>query len=103
MTMSGQANRALRALRPSRVDITIDRVHLVNQYQGVDLGYYTWDLIEEVRLGVTERFSWRVSTPVGDRSGRCRRLGRTGTLLNSPDEALTRKGKPWGQLRSCAY
>ncbi|MFI6005042.1 hypothetical protein ACIA98_32325 [Streptomyces sp. NPDC051366] len=54
MTMSGQANRALRALRPSRVDITIDRVHLVNQYQGVDLGYYTWDLIEEVRLGVTD-------------------------------------------------
>jgi 2'-5' RNA ligase len=44
-------NRALRALRPPRVDITIDRVHLVNQYQRPDLGYYTWDLLEEVQLG----------------------------------------------------
>lgn len=41
-------NRALRALRPPRVDITIDRVHLVNQYQHPDLGYYTWDVVEEV-------------------------------------------------------
>jgi hypothetical protein len=30
------------------VDITIDRVHLVNQYQHPDLGYYTWDVVEEV-------------------------------------------------------
>jgi hypothetical protein len=41
-------NRALRALRPPRVDITIDRVHLVNQYQHPDLGYYTWDVVEKV-------------------------------------------------------
>ncbi|MET9779333.1 2'-5' RNA ligase family protein [Streptomyces sp. NPDC006367] len=41
-------NRALRALRPPRVDVTIDRVHLVNQYQRRDLGYYTWDVLEEV-------------------------------------------------------
>lgn len=44
-------NRALRALRPPRVEITIDRVHLVNQYQRPDLGYYTWDVVDEVRLG----------------------------------------------------
>ncbi|MFJ5725022.1 hypothetical protein [Streptomyces sp. NPDC093149] len=44
-------NRALRALRPTRVDITVDRVHLVNQYQHPDRGYYTWDVVEEVRLG----------------------------------------------------
>ncbi|MFI1060448.1 2'-5' RNA ligase family protein [Streptomyces spororaveus] len=44
-------NRALRALRPPRVDITIDRVHLVNQYQHPDRGYYTWDVVEEVRFG----------------------------------------------------
>ncbi|MEU8543068.1 2'-5' RNA ligase family protein [Streptomyces sp. NPDC048717] len=44
-------NRALRVLRPPRVDITIDRVHLVNQYQHPDLGYYTWDVVEEVPLG----------------------------------------------------
>ncbi|MFC1418785.1 2'-5' RNA ligase family protein [Streptacidiphilus cavernicola] len=44
-------NRELRALRPPRVDITIDRVHLVNQYQRPDLGYYTWDVVDEVRLG----------------------------------------------------
>ncbi|MBV6695694.1 2'-5' RNA ligase family protein [Kitasatospora aureofaciens] len=44
-------NRALRALRPPRVDITIDRVHFVNQYQHPDLGYYTWDVVEELRLG----------------------------------------------------
>ncbi|WP_282695233.1 hypothetical protein [Streptomyces sp. CC208A] len=44
----GNLNRALRALRPPRVDITIDRVHLVNQYQRPDLGYYTWDVVEEV-------------------------------------------------------
>ncbi|MFH9351271.1 2'-5' RNA ligase family protein [Kitasatospora sp. NPDC017646] len=48
---SRDLNRALRALRPPRVDITIDRVHLVNQYQHPDLGYYTWDVVEEVRLG----------------------------------------------------
>ncbi|MEU8482316.1 2'-5' RNA ligase family protein [Streptomyces sp. NPDC048641] len=41
-------NRALRALRPPRVDTTIDRVHLVNQYQHPALGYYTWDVVEEV-------------------------------------------------------
>ncbi|MBL1099493.1 2'-5' RNA ligase family protein [Streptomyces coffeae] len=44
-------NRALRALRPPRVDITIDRVHLVNQYQRPNLGYYTWDVVEEVPFG----------------------------------------------------
>jgi 2'-5' RNA ligase len=44
-------NRALRALRPPRVDITIDRVHLVKQYQHPDRGYYTWDVVEEIRLG----------------------------------------------------
>jgi 2'-5' RNA ligase len=43
-------NRALRELRPPRVDITIDRVHLVNQYQHPDTGYYTWDVVEELRL-----------------------------------------------------
>ncbi|WP_328373609.1 2'-5' RNA ligase family protein (plasmid) [Streptomyces sp. NBC_00445] len=48
---SRDLNRALRALRPPRVDITIDRVHLVNQYQHPDRGYYTWDVVEEVRLG----------------------------------------------------
>lgn len=40
-----------RALRPPRVDITIDRVHLVNQYQHPDRGYYTWDVVEEARFG----------------------------------------------------
>lgn len=44
-------NRALRALRPPRVDITVDRVHLVNQYQHPDLGYYSWDVVEEVQIG----------------------------------------------------
>ncbi|WP_374777077.1 2'-5' RNA ligase family protein [Streptomyces sp. NBC_01310] len=45
---SDHLNRALRALRPPRVDVTIDRVHLVNQYQHPDKGYYTWDVIEEI-------------------------------------------------------
>ncbi|WP_371792965.1 2'-5' RNA ligase family protein [Streptomyces sp. NBC_01471] len=44
-------NRALRALRPPRVDITISRVHLVTQYQHPDLGYYTWKVVEEFQLG----------------------------------------------------
>ncbi|MFC9585386.1 2'-5' RNA ligase family protein [Streptomyces yangpuensis] len=48
---SRDLDRALRALRPPRVDITIDRVHLVNQYQHPDRGYYTWEVVEEVRLG----------------------------------------------------
>lgn len=48
---SRDLNRALRALRPPRVDVAIDRVHLVNQYQHPDRGYYTWDVVEEVRLG----------------------------------------------------
>lgn len=48
---SDPLNRALRALRPPRADITIDRVHLVNQYQHPDKGYYTWDVVEELPLG----------------------------------------------------
>ncbi|MEU6996650.1 2'-5' RNA ligase family protein [Streptomyces sp. NPDC046465] len=44
-------NRALRALRPPRVDVTIDRVHLVNQYQSPGRGYYTWDVDDEIPLG----------------------------------------------------
>ncbi|MGW5096311.1 2'-5' RNA ligase family protein [Streptomyces nodosus] len=45
-----ELNRALRALRPPRVDVTIDRIHLVNQHQRPDLGYYTWDVIDEIQL-----------------------------------------------------
>ncbi|QKW20555.1 2'-5' RNA ligase family protein [Kitasatospora sp. NA04385] len=43
-------NRALRALRPERVEITVDRVHLVNQRQDVEQGCYTWDVVEEFPL-----------------------------------------------------
>ncbi|WP_217212591.1 hypothetical protein [Streptomyces sp. AC550_RSS872] len=48
-------NRALRALRPPRVEITIDRVHLVNQYQHPDRGYYTCDVVEEFALASQAR------------------------------------------------
>ncbi|MFE6779051.1 2'-5' RNA ligase family protein [Streptomyces sp. NPDC057702] len=44
-------NRALRALRPARVTLTVDRVHLVTQRQHPERGYYTWDVTEEIRLG----------------------------------------------------
>jgi 2'-5' RNA ligase len=44
-------NRALRALRPERVEVTVDRVHLVNQHQDVAAGYYTWDVVEEIPFG----------------------------------------------------
>ncbi|MER5549619.1 hypothetical protein ABT072_46305, partial [Streptomyces sp. NPDC002589] len=44
-------NRGLRALRPDRVTLTIDRIALVNEYQDPVAGYYTWDVIEEFRLG----------------------------------------------------
>lgn len=40
----------LRELRPERVDITIDRVHLVNQRQDPEAGYYTWEVVEEFRF-----------------------------------------------------
>jgi hypothetical protein len=40
-------NRALRELRPERVEITIDRVHLVDQRQDPEAGFYTWTVIEE--------------------------------------------------------
>ncbi|WP_282695222.1 hypothetical protein [Streptomyces sp. CC208A] len=43
-------NRGLRALRPPRAEILVDRVHLVAQYQDVGLGYYTWTITEEFRL-----------------------------------------------------
>ncbi|MGV9884471.1 2'-5' RNA ligase family protein [Streptomyces sp. NPDC003006] len=43
-------NRGLRSLRPERVDVTIDRFYLVSQHQRPDLGYYTWDVIEEFPL-----------------------------------------------------
>ncbi|QOV40937.1 hypothetical protein IM697_22720 [Streptomyces ferrugineus] len=44
-------NRELRALRPDRVTLTIDRIALVNEYQDSVAGYYTWDVVEEFRLG----------------------------------------------------
>lgn len=40
-------NRELRRLRPERIDLTIDRIHLVNQRQDPGLGIYTWDVVEE--------------------------------------------------------
>ncbi|MEV8334272.1 2'-5' RNA ligase family protein [Streptomyces niveus] len=43
-------NRGLRDLRPQRVDVTIDRVHLVSQRQEPAAGYYTWEVMEEFRL-----------------------------------------------------
>ncbi|WP_129293548.1 2'-5' RNA ligase family protein [Streptomyces lydicus] len=43
----GPLNRGLRDLRPERVDVTIDRVHLVNQRQDPAAGYYTWEVVEE--------------------------------------------------------
>lgn len=43
-------NRGLRALRPERVDVTIDRVHLVIQQQDPAAGYYRWDVVEEFRF-----------------------------------------------------
>ncbi|WP_439681568.1 2'-5' RNA ligase family protein [Embleya sp. MST-111070] len=46
-------NRALRALRPERVDITIDRVHLVNQRQDPAAGTYTWTVVEEFPFAAT--------------------------------------------------
>ncbi|MFE7130805.1 2'-5' RNA ligase family protein [Streptomyces sp. NPDC057638] len=48
-------NRALRQLRPPRLDITIDRIHLVNQRQNLDKGYYTWDVVEEIPLSRSRR------------------------------------------------
>ncbi|MGW0538099.1 2'-5' RNA ligase family protein [Streptomyces sp. NPDC003032] len=42
-------NRGLRALRPERVTLTVDRVHLVSQRQDPHRGY-TWDVIEEFVL-----------------------------------------------------
>ncbi|MFI9176165.1 hypothetical protein [Streptomyces lincolnensis] len=44
-------NRGLRALRPDRVTLTVDRIALVNEYQDPAAGYYTWDVVEEFRLG----------------------------------------------------
>ncbi|MFF2506352.1 2'-5' RNA ligase family protein [Streptomyces sp. NPDC058067] len=43
----GSLNRGLRSLRPERVDVTIDRVHLVNQRQDPAAGYYMWEVVEE--------------------------------------------------------
>ncbi|MGW4735205.1 2'-5' RNA ligase family protein [Streptomyces shenzhenensis] len=43
--------RDLLRLRPERVEITVDRVHLVSQYQHPDAGFYTWEVLEELPLG----------------------------------------------------
>ncbi|WP_129838024.1 hypothetical protein [Streptomyces sp. RFCAC02] len=48
-------NRELRALRPERVDITIDRVHLVNQRQHPQRGYYTWEVVADFPLAPAPR------------------------------------------------
>lgn len=42
--------RDLACLRPERVEITVDRVHLVSQRQNPDhsAGYYTWKVVEEL-------------------------------------------------------
>ena len=42
-----QLNRALRELRPERVELVIDRVHLVSQSQDLTRGIYTWDVVEK--------------------------------------------------------
>ncbi|MBD0688407.1 2'-5' RNA ligase family protein [Streptomyces sp. CBMA123] len=42
-TTDRKLNRELRGLRPERVEITIDRVHLVSQRQDPQQGIYTWD------------------------------------------------------------
>lgn len=40
-----------RDLRPPRVDMIVDKVHLVQQWQRPDLGYYTWQVHAEIPLG----------------------------------------------------
>ncbi|MFJ1757255.1 2'-5' RNA ligase family protein [Kitasatospora sp. NPDC088134] len=47
---SRKLNRALRSLRPERVEVTVDRVHLVDQHQDPQRGTYTWDIVEEFTL-----------------------------------------------------
>ncbi|WP_328485942.1 hypothetical protein [Streptomyces zaomyceticus] len=47
-------NRALRALRPPRAEILVDRVHLVSQRQDPERGYYTWDVVQEYLFTDTE-------------------------------------------------
>jgi hypothetical protein len=44
-------NRGLRRLRPERVETTVDRVHLVWQRQDLVRLLYTWERIDEYRLG----------------------------------------------------
>ncbi|MEU5302648.1 hypothetical protein ACH4YO_27660 [Streptomyces noursei] len=43
-------NRGLRRLRPQRVEVTVDRVHLVCQRRDPKAGYYTWEIVEEFPL-----------------------------------------------------
>ncbi|MFJ2864959.1 2'-5' RNA ligase family protein [Kitasatospora sp. NPDC087314] len=43
-------NRALRQLRPERVTITVDTVHLVMQIQDPDAGFYRWEPVAELPL-----------------------------------------------------
>ncbi|MFE6052865.1 2'-5' RNA ligase family protein [Kitasatospora sp. NPDC056446] len=44
-------NRALRQLRPERITLTVDSVHLVQQIQDPKAGYYRWEEVAELPLG----------------------------------------------------
>ncbi|MER5780226.1 2'-5' RNA ligase family protein [Streptomyces mobaraensis] len=56
-------NRCLRAVRPDRVDVTVQRIHAVYLHQDLERGYYTWDhlaalpLCSAPRLTVRERLT----------------------------------------------
>ncbi|MFI1201674.1 hypothetical protein ACH4VR_19845 [Streptomyces sp. NPDC020883] len=52
-------NRRLRAIRPDRVEISINRVHAVYMQQDLDCGYYTWDHLAAIPLSGTPKLTVR--------------------------------------------
>ncbi|KAB7835753.1 2'-5' RNA ligase family protein [Streptomyces mobaraensis] len=50
-------NRSVRAVRPDRVDVTVQRVDAVYLHQDVERGYYRWDHLASLPLCGTPRIT----------------------------------------------
>lgn len=66
-------NRALRAVRPDRVEITVNRVDAVYMRQDIERGYYTWDHLVALPLCAARKLT--VAERLDELSGQAAREG----------------------------
>lgn len=66
-------NRALRAVRPDRVEITLTHIDAVYMRQDIERGYYTWDHLAALPFCATPKLT--VAERLDELSGRAAREG----------------------------